>query len=313
MRSCYSTKMQLHADPTKPKTLITWYFCPPGAKVLGTPTAFGSSNYDYAPYIVPYLLGEQRKGHRTYYNGDNAWGYTGQCRIGSADQFANGLTNEDIALPPAPIPACCRPPAQMVWYLRPDLAPVPKVLPADWIQSWFFEPPTRITKALSPMMGSSPFSQASMPNPVSLNPTDALALSQFVSSPLMPQSVPNVSWVLGTAFSPVMVGGGTIRYWASLSLLNSAGQFKQWLRQYFAIGAADTQTLPLHTKLTVFNPGAVQFDLGDYLCLEIGIGHVSFSTPQNPLYAYMVNSGTTPFDASDIFIASPAGFLQIGP
>jgi hypothetical protein len=87
---------------------ITWYFAPKRAKLCDTPTAFGSSNWDWIRGLT-YDLGEQREGPRTYSKGSNPWGYIGQCRVGSNRAYALGLSPEDLARPLAVLPDCCRP------------------------------------------------------------------------------------------------------------------------------------------------------------------------------------------------------------
>jgi hypothetical protein len=92
---------------------VTWYFAPTGAKTFTGINAFGSGVWDRDTPALPPQLGAQPPYNSPYYNGKNVWGYRGLCRIGTDDQFANGLTqHEATGLPPPPqssIPDCCRP------------------------------------------------------------------------------------------------------------------------------------------------------------------------------------------------------------
>jgi hypothetical protein len=97
---------------------VIWYFAPPGAKTYYGVNAFVSGIQDRDDPELPYQLGEQPPYERPWYNGKNVWGYTGQCIVGTPDQFANGLSAADLAAPPAPLPLCC--------------TPVPTALPVGW-------------------------------------------------------------------------------------------------------------------------------------------------------------------------------------
>jgi hypothetical protein len=91
---------------------ITWYFAPDGAKRLDCVNAFVSGIWDRDSPAVPPVLGEQPPYQFPFYNGKNVWGYRGLCRIGTNDQFAGGLTQQEATgTPPAQdtIPDCCRP------------------------------------------------------------------------------------------------------------------------------------------------------------------------------------------------------------
>jgi hypothetical protein len=90
---------------------VKWYFAPSGAKTFYGLDAFSSGIWDRDRPALPPLLGEQPPYESPWYNGKNVWGYVGQCMIGTAEQYADGLTAADLAAPPAfsSIPACCKP------------------------------------------------------------------------------------------------------------------------------------------------------------------------------------------------------------
>lgn len=116
LRSCYFSTMRVLDGPVPYDMPIAWYFAPNGAKLLDSPCAFGSQNWDKSPLDRPYAIGETADLPKPYYNGKNIWGYLGQCQIGTALQFAEGLTQAELDAPLKPIPACCDgqyiPPAQ---------------------------------------------------------------------------------------------------------------------------------------------------------------------------------------------------------
>lgn len=87
---------------------IVWYFAAHNAKTYRYVHTFGPGIWDREKIAQPPLLGEQPPYARPYYNGENVWGYTGQCVIGTPDQFLNGLSARELATNPPPKPACCQ-------------------------------------------------------------------------------------------------------------------------------------------------------------------------------------------------------------
>lgn len=88
---------------------IVWYFAPPGAKTYFGVNAFSAGVWDRDTPALPPQLGEQPPYAFPYYTGENVWGYTGQCVIGTPEQFASGLSRADLAAPAPPPPECCTP------------------------------------------------------------------------------------------------------------------------------------------------------------------------------------------------------------
>jgi hypothetical protein len=69
---------------------VTWYWCEPGA-LPGPYTIFASGNWSSDP-IWPWLgPGEIKGAPRPWYNGANPWGFKGDHRCGTDEQFAEGL------------------------------------------------------------------------------------------------------------------------------------------------------------------------------------------------------------------------------
>lgn len=89
-----------------PALPITWYFCPDNAKIFPHVHAFGDGLFDSDKNYVP-VIGEQERPPQPWYNGKNAWGYKGQCFVGTKEEFANGLTVESFNRPKSN-PPCCR-------------------------------------------------------------------------------------------------------------------------------------------------------------------------------------------------------------
>lgn len=87
---------------------ITWYFAPAGAKEYRGINAFGSGVWDRdGPQATP-SMGEQPPYNFPWYDGENVWGYTGQCVVGTPDQFANGLSEMDLVVTRPSPPDCCK-------------------------------------------------------------------------------------------------------------------------------------------------------------------------------------------------------------
>ncbi len=126
-RSCSFTVMQIE-QPSEGKydMPVVWYHAPKNAKTFRGVNAFTSGIWDRDTPAQPPELGEQPPYGYPYYGGENQWGYIGQCKVGTDDQFANGLTADDIENPPEPLPACCIAPARAGLILG-DRTPQPNV------------------------------------------------------------------------------------------------------------------------------------------------------------------------------------------
>lgn len=94
-----------------------WYFAPEGAKVFPGPHGAEASvwlkqdevNDDWGE-VTPYPQDPASQVYRGLDRGLNP-GYAGQCSVGDPQWFVDGMLPADILTrPPAPYPACCRPP-----------------------------------------------------------------------------------------------------------------------------------------------------------------------------------------------------------
>lgn len=106
LRSCYSTKARLfQGDPTE--TDITWYFVPEDRPFLPFPTFLDSRNWDDERTDWPQgkdkppggdgtELGEVLGAARPWRNGSDPIHYPGTHPLGTAEQFANGLTDPPL-------------------------------------------------------------------------------------------------------------------------------------------------------------------------------------------------------------------------
>jgi hypothetical protein len=109
-RSCSISKMQILQPSEGQVTIdVAWYFAPPGAKTFRGVNAFSSGIWDRDKPELPPLLGEQPPYQFPYSLGENVWGYVGQCKIGTDDNFANGLSLDDLTRTLTPPQNCCRP------------------------------------------------------------------------------------------------------------------------------------------------------------------------------------------------------------
>lgn len=114
---------------------IVWYFAPDGAKTYYGVNAFTSGVWDRDTPALPPQLGEQPPYAFPYYGGENVWQYTGQCIVGTPDQFANGLSAADLRAPPAPLPECCTP-APLQLPLRVKLGLKLRWIPMVGLELW---------------------------------------------------------------------------------------------------------------------------------------------------------------------------------
>lgn len=93
---------------------VIWYFAPPGAKLFTGVSAFSAGIWDRDTPAQAPQVGEQPPYGFPWYDGANVWNYRGICTVGTAEQFAEGLTADDLAAPVRPFPDCCVPkPPQM--------------------------------------------------------------------------------------------------------------------------------------------------------------------------------------------------------
>jgi hypothetical protein len=107
-RSCCKSQIQWERPSEGQQIVpIIWYFAAPSAKTYTGVNAFSPGIWDRDQFLLPPLLGEQPPYARPYYDGENIWGYTGQCIVGTPEQYAWGLTAADLVATPPPRLACC--------------------------------------------------------------------------------------------------------------------------------------------------------------------------------------------------------------
>lgn len=300
--------MQLVAGDPSSQIPVVWYFAPPGAKSISVPSNFRSLTWNGEP-LETFDLGEQ--GPRgAYYNGNNPWGYTGECTVGSDDQWLNGLTAAEFASP-GPMPACCRPPLPNVWYLRPELPAVQRKKPGGWFGSWDATPLPAQAKQLSTQIGALtvPFYQL-LRLPATSQPF-FIAELQFLTPPLPNQTIPAGAWQIGLcAFAATdLFTLWSVGYWltqldanynvkAQIFTRNLAGT----IRPGAAVGGLTFYSQPTAGQITVA--------IGDVFCLEIGVaGHSTSLTPYSSWAGQLLNSGPTAITANHQPNATPASFL----
>lgn len=131
IRSCYVTKMRLHADDPGKTTDVVWYRSEPGARAFPGQHRFGSLDWDGRYREGP--LGEA--GPRgAYYVGWNWLGKTGQSFCGERVRYVEGVSTDTPTCAPDDCGALL-PRLPVVAVNRPGLAPP---LCAPLVGSGFF-------------------------------------------------------------------------------------------------------------------------------------------------------------------------------
>jgi hypothetical protein len=108
LRSCYSTGARFFKDRPDIVSDITWYFCPPGAKILDGPHRFGSLNW-LREKGTDSPIGEVPGLKRKWVNGQTPAGATGQKSCGQFDDYYFGVDYDKNADYPIEngLKACC--------------------------------------------------------------------------------------------------------------------------------------------------------------------------------------------------------------
>jgi hypothetical protein len=111
LRSCYSTTARFFADRPDIVLPITWYFCPPGAKVAPGPHRFGSLNW-LGDKKTPSPIGEVVGAKRPWSNGATPAGALGVAPCQDVEAFHDGVPYVPSANYPIVngVKACCLPP-----------------------------------------------------------------------------------------------------------------------------------------------------------------------------------------------------------
>jgi len=302
--------MQVSTDPAVPLQSVIWYDAPPGAQVLGVPTAFCSSNWDYDPLSGPGVLGERRYGPRTYYLGQNTWNTVARCHVGSDAQFANGISLADWQAPAPALPLCCQAPFNRRWYLRDDLPIVQKAGPPVKLALWD-EPLTAPTyNLLSPDFGNLNY-QISAPGivlPAAFG--YRIWAKSYLTAPLPQQIIPAGAWQIGLSGTCLFNGGALFTMKAGVLQLDQQNHLVNTI-----LFDGDAGFVPMfgggqHTSIINWTQPEIAIGPGDCLCLEMGFIARGFRLPYMQFYGNAYTSGNTQFDTNHVPITFPAAFLQ---
>jgi microcystin-dependent protein len=307
-RSCSLGVMQIEQPDQGTYFMpIAWYWAPDGAKTYYGENAFTSGVWDPNKVQLPFALGEQPPYAFPEYNGENIWGYVGQCVIGTPEQFAVGLTAADLDAIPDPVPACCAP-ARLgqCWFLRNNLPPKNAGLPTGfvdpaWTNAGAAVVPGTLSDLPGPSLDPATFTIVAPPNPVSRQ-----ALTQLMSRPLPAQTIPAGNWSVSIGRSRVTTGGLQPSLQFSISLLDSTGALKAVLKSAFPIGPQPDLLGGRVAYGKGFAMPQVDIDFQDSLCLEFGIS--AFIFPPHP-----ATWTQTLYDSGNVPIPVPSALANPSP
>jgi len=311
------SKMQIE-QPSEGQTIIpvAWYFAPDGAKTFYGVNAFSSGRWDPSLPGVPPQLGEQPPYRFPKWSGANLWGYTGQCRVGTDDQFANGLTAADLAAPLAPIPTCCATPRiGQTWFLRADRHASQSLVPGVFLPGWSNSNQHTVAGLLSDTPGqvvqTSPFMATFGP----IVGEDTAAI-QYLSDPLPAQTIPHQMWTIRVGEqalgSPFVEAIAEFQLWLIDGTTGFPKQLIKGLQQFGAVYTPSGGPNGGGLDFNVFPPTDVAF--GDYLCLELGWHYSAFhGFLHNTLSAEIRDSGTMPIPNGINDNSSPMAILGYPP
>jgi len=265
--------------------------------------------------VLPeYTLGEDRSAPRTYYTGENPWGYQGICRVGTDDQWANGLTAEEFSSP-GPYPLCCSTRTPTTWYLRAEKAGPQQPIPPGLLGTYDYPNSNQLGKLLSTEPGNSPVGAlltANLPAESSV-PTVTIGAVQYTSKRFAADTLMVGNFVLG--FGSVADGGynETNSGYANCYLINGQTgtvRFTCFTNRF--IGMARVNVGLQTTCYQVIPHAFTQAYAGDFLCLECGFyfneAPLQFARTWNGV---IIGSGATTITADQQPIAAPAAFLRV--
>lgn len=299
---------------------IAWYFAPPGAKKFSGFNAFTSGVWDPDKIVLPPIVGEQPPYETPYYNGANIWGYTGQCVVGTPQQFAEGLTAADLAATPAPVPTCCTPGVPgLFFFLRHDKIANPAVSPGGVVSYWDNQGATITQNQLSPLPGAKVGGPQFVQTPFGPQ-NEGICCVQYLSGPLPAQSLAAQEWLLQFGQKLIRTFPSTKHLLAALTLIdgtNGEDKVDIWGGVIFLEGIA-VNYQPQHTFRLHIAGAAADVAFGDYLCLELGIVASAAFPPPGEIILQFLDSGTNPDGSvrntngnSLAFLACPAA--QVDP
>jgi len=314
MRSCYSTIMDISQDQRVPPQPVTWYFAPPGAKLINLETAFVSSNWDMFPVGVGAVLGENYTAPRTYYKGFNKWGYSGQCHVGTALEYAEGITLAKYINPPKKLPQCCISDLPCLVYLAPGNPPPVPGMPYTSVQNYPppYAPAPPGALLFSPVKAKY-WTHWAAATPAGQPFVDPGVLQLFTNH-LNAITIPPGNWSCGLAWATSIYGLATVQLVATLKIVDGISkQVRATIFNLQPIGSPATATRHVRTAYSVFVLNQVVLNAADILLLEVGVSISNVGGAGATVYVNLENAGQNLFFKDGISITSPATFLSYCP
>lgn len=106
LRSCYQTKFRPFVDSDQEYT-IRWYPAPEGAKIMEGHHLYASSNWIRDKTMKWEGPGEVEGAEKQFLTGRNPPFYLGQCRLGTKEQWEQGVSVDVLDTPHEEMPECC--------------------------------------------------------------------------------------------------------------------------------------------------------------------------------------------------------------
>jgi len=315
-RSCSIGTMQIGRPSEVQRTIpVAWYFAPPGAKTFYGVNAFVSGLEDRDTPALPPLLGQQPPYASPYSTGQNVWGYLGQCKVGTDEQYADGLSAADLAAPPAPIPACCAAPKiGQTWFLRHNLTPKNVVVPGLVVGSnW-----NNIGDAIDAgVLSDTPGTAPEGPNFTFSGFTAGIpprAYAQYLSPPLPAQTIPSQVWRFAVGQTITDSSAQKIKWSWTLSIIDGAtGLQKSEIETAQVIGGQPVTSLGNHGVEVIRLVADAIIAFGDFLCLEVGWLFQVFPPGVHSYDQTILDSGSLPTPSTGANAGNPLSLLQWPP
>lgn len=294
---------------------IAWYFAPPGAKTFYGVNAFARGFEEGEHTDLPPVLGNQPPFASPKWSGANLWGYTGQCRVGTDEQFANGLSAADLAAIPPGMPTCCATPRTgQAWFLRHNLTPPQTIVPGVVVGSnWTNGGDAIDAGLLSDTPGTAPEGPT-----FSFNPPPGFfaqtAFVQYLTAPLPAQVIAAQTWRFSVGRGLNATNFARIKMSWTLSVIDgTTGAQVSEIFTGAVIGAQPITTNGSHADQVVRMGTAATLNHGDYLCLEIGWQAGTVPFPFTHFDLQVVDSGTLPVSSNPACWPTPMAMLRWPP
>lgn len=287
---------------------VRWFFVRDGAEWLGVPNAFTLSSWDSDAGLGAPPIGDQGP-PSPWDRGVNTGNYTGLCRVGTDDEWLNGV---DPLSPPAP-PCGCQeqPPGVVTLYLRSDQGPHAAHPPAGVVGPWSNVGGFVTQLGLYPFPGTGVRQQLS--NFTVHGPESATTCRwQYVGGVVGPGLLRAATWsidlggVLTLHASPI----SSFQFRWSVSICDSTGALKQVLAGPTLWGPAIPAVGHYYSRVVTFPVPDITFAAGDYLVVELG-EFQSYSAHIPTRWTWLSNDcGTTPITGPDVGQFNPAALLS---